>query len=190
MNLAKAGTSRSDHRIYAVIKTCYRLGKKRISTLVADPEFVGKECFLWLIESQIDFVIRIKNNTLVRRSPEQRPTDVKSVFHSLRPCGCRQMKTPLWLDGYALYLSASRSPEGDLLVVAATRYTSKALGLYKRRWEIENLFSAFKSKGLNLEDTHLTDARRVEKLIFVLALAFVWGYMLGVSGQKKCKATS
>lgn len=184
MNLAKAGTSRSDHRIFALIKTCYRLGKKRLGTLIADREFVRKQWFSWLIESEIDFVIRIKNNTLIQRFPGQKPTHAKSVFNSLRPQGRRRLKAPFWIEGAPFYLSASRSPEGELLVVAAPRYNNRALGMYKRRWEVENLFSALKTRGLNLEDTHLTGARRVEKLIFVAVLAFVWGYLLGIS---QCK---
>lgn len=48
---------------------------------------------------------------------------------------------------------------------------------YALRWEIETLFSCLKGCGLNLENTRLTDPRRVKKLIAVLAISFSWCYL-------------
>ncbi|WP_153560786.1 transposase, partial [Acinetobacter baumannii] len=47
------------------------------------------------------------------------------------------------------------------------------------RWEIETLFSCLKGRGFNLENTRLTDPRRVKKLIAVLAISFCWCYLTG-----------
>ncbi|KLT90982.1 hypothetical protein T633_0557 [Acinetobacter baumannii MRSN 58] len=46
-------------------------------------------------------------------------------------------------------------------------------------WEIETLFSCLKGRGFNLENTRLTDPRRVKKLIAVLAISFCWCYLTG-----------
>src|ERR1700712_2958089 len=48
-----------------------------------------------------------------------------------------------------------------------------------RRWEIETLFAATKTRGLNLEDTHLTHPDRIAKLIAVLAVAFSFAHAMG-----------
>ena len=37
-----------------------------------------------------------------------------------------------------------------------------------------------KSRGFNLEDTHMTAPEKIEKLLFVLAIAFCWSYKIGV----------
>ncbi|WP_366537389.1 transposase, partial [Acinetobacter baumannii] len=50
---------------------------------------------------------------------------------------------------------------------------------YALRWEIETLFSCLKGRGFNLENTRLTDPRRVKKLIAVLAISFCWCYLTG-----------
>lgn len=50
---------------------------------------------------------------------------------------------------------------------------------YSQRWEIETMFKAFKSQGFNLEDTHLTKKDRIEKLLALMAIAFVWSYISG-----------
>ena len=51
------------------------------------------------------------------------------------------------------------------------------------RWEIENLFQAFKGRGFNLEDTPLTDKNKIAKLIIV----FVWIHKLGEYKDAKIK---
>lgn len=54
-----------------------------------------------------------------------------------------------------------------------------AIALYLRRWEIETLFGCLKTRGFRMEDTHMTSTERIEKLLFVLAIALVWSYKLG-----------
>lgn len=39
---------------------------------------------------------------------------------------------------------------------------------------VETPFGCLKSRGLNFEDTHLTDTKRLAKLMDLLALAFAW----------------
>ena len=42
------------------------------------------------------------------------------------------------------------------------------------------MFKAFKTTGFNLEDTHLTDYERLDKLLMLTALAFIWAYKVGI----------
>jgi len=46
-------------------------------------------------------------------------------------------------------------------------------------WQIEILFKAFKSSGFNIENTHVTDQKRLEKLLMVVTIALVWCYKVG-----------
>src|SRR5262245_6229338 len=45
---------------------------------------------------------------------------------------------------------------------------------------IESLFGALKSRGFNLEDTHLKDSERLSRLLALLALAFTWAFVVGL----------
>ena len=58
---------------------------------------------------------------------------------------------------------------------------------YRLRWQIETMFRAMKTAGFNIEDTHLSDLRRIEKLLLLVMMAFVWCYNIGelVHGQIK-----
>ena len=57
---------------------------------------------------------------------------------------------------------------------------SDPLSIYARRWEIETLFECLKTRGFNLEETHITDLDKVERMLSVLAIAYCWAYKIGV----------
>ncbi len=78
-----------------------------------------------------------------------------------------------------LYISALQLENGELLLVVSPRLMPMLFRI-TLRWEIETLFSCLKGRGFNLENTRLTDPRRVKKLIAVLAISFLcWCYLTG-----------
>jgi hypothetical protein len=185
-NLGKAGTSNTVERMYSVVKIIQLVGKNRISCILGDREFIGHEWFSWLAKSQIDFAIRMKSNTLVKRAPKDRlPTNITGLFRYLKPCARKFLKKPFYLGDLPIYLSASCSPKGELLVVATPRFNRKALKHYKKRWEIENLFGCLKSKGFDLEATHMCGRKKSEKLLFIVIIAFCWSYLVGIEQDLK-----
>ena len=52
--------------------------------------------------------------------------------------------------------------------------------IYKERWQIETAFKALKTSGFNIEDTHLQNIERIEKLFALVIIAFTWAYIVGV----------
>ena len=54
------------------------------------------------------------------------------------------------------------------------RRPARALAAYRKRWAIECLFGDAKTRGLNLEDTRLTDPRKLALLMALVALALAW----------------
>ena len=81
--------------------------------------------------------------------------------------------------GPPLKRAATRLVSGDLLVVATNTDPKIAWAQYRRRWEIETLFAALKTRGFNLEDTHLVHPDRIGKLLAVLAVAFALVHAIG-----------
>jgi hypothetical protein len=74
----------------------------------------------------------------------------------------------------------SREAESPFLVLATWKVDpGRATELYRRCREIESMFAALKSRGFDLEPTDLTDPRRAERLIGLLALAFSWTRLVG-----------
>ncbi|WP_371824625.1 transposase [Martelella soudanensis] len=59
--------------------------------------------------------------------------------------------------------------------MATNRQEAKqALNLYRRRWSIECLFADAKTRGLNLGDTRLRAAEKLDCLLVTLAIT--WAY--------------
>ncbi|WP_423816218.1 transposase [Salinibacter ruber] len=56
---------------------------------------------------------------------------------------------------------------------------AETTSLYRRRWEVETMSAALKSRVFNLEETHLTAPDRVDRLIGLLALTFGWTHLAG-----------
>ena len=50
---------------------------------------------------------------------------------------------------------------------------------YAGRWGIEPMFSDFKSRGFQLEDTQLRAADRLDRLLVIMALAMYWCVRVG-----------
>jgi hypothetical protein len=63
---------------------------------------------------------------------------------------------------------------GEWLILATKAKPRFALDAYRKRWAIECLFGDAKTRGLNLEDTRLTDPQKLDLLMGLVALAVAW----------------
>ena len=72
-----------------------------------------------------------------------------------------------------------RTPEGEYVIVASSAESDAILRDYALRWKIETLFGCLKSRGFCLEETHITERERLEKLLALLTLAYCWAYLAG-----------
>ena len=66
-----------------------------------------------------------------------------------------------------------RDSKESVLVISSAP-SEQILLEYKRRWSIETLFQNLKSRGFEVEETHLTKAEKIDKLFGVLALGVAW----------------
>ncbi len=56
---------------------------------------------------------------------------------------------------------------------------------YKKRFRIETFFSDQKSRGFHLHKSHLSDPKRLAKLMIAACLAYIWIVYLGVHAVQK-----
>ena len=88
-------------------------------------------------------------------------------------------QTETWMSqrkvsGVRLYLAAARSPKsGELLIVVGQEKPESLVTGYAQRWSIEVLFGNLKSRGFDVEATHMTDPEKVDKLMGILALTLL-----------------
>ena len=176
--LDKQGNSNTAERIALMDRCIQVVGQTRIAGLLADREFIGRKWFKYLEEKKIQYIIRVKENTLTY-STKGEEVNLKHIFRHLKKEQSRVSHKPRTVWGHKLYLSAKRLFDGELLVVASTTYSPSALSTYAHRWQIEILFECLKGRGFNLENTRLTDNDKIEKMMAVCAIAFVWAHKVG-----------
>jgi hypothetical protein len=56
---------------------------------------------------------------------------------------------------------------------------------YEKRFKIETLFSDKKSRGFNLQKSHLADPQRIDKLLIATSLAYIFIIYFGILSIQK-----
>ena len=159
-----------------------------VECVTADREFIGKDWLLYLKVRNIPFRIRIKKDTKVRSGRSHRLMNVTRLFcgNSFQQAVVLSKKRQVL--GVTLYIIGLRTAD-DYVILVTNHAPESAMADYKRRWEIEMLFSCLKERGFDFEDTHLSEGERVNKLLALLTLAFCWCILQGeaLSAGKELK---
>lgn len=178
VGLDKKGNSNTQERIDLLERFLKIFGASRILCLLADREFIGQGWFKYLINKKIIFRIRIKNNTRVANSRGV-PVPVKNLFRQLPRCHYCILSGRRCVWEHSLYIIGFKMPDGELVIIATQEQPETALEDYKERWQIETLFSCLKTRGFDLEATHMKNPDRLEKLLAFTAIAFSWAHIIG-----------
>lgn len=171
----KRGNSSVKHRIALMNKVLKVLPAEDIHSITMDREFNGNEWLKWLDDKGVGFVLRLRRNTQV---------DGKSAssYRNTRQAKAYSKNKVFEMDLYFGCKSIKKGRESKLYVVSNKFPPHEAMELYRSRWGIEVFFGHLKKKGFNFENTHMTDKKKIDKLLAVLALAFVftvgWGLIM------------
>lgn len=185
--LEKRGNSNYQERKSIIERLLQILPTSSIKCVTADREFVGKEWLEYLSERGINYRIRIKNNMHV--SDGRRTVAAKCLFRhvaigrSYYYTGSKRLKD----SDVKVYLAGVKE-EKDYVIIATNTEVRTALEDYRKRWQTETLFACLKGKGFNFKKTHLSIPERVEKLVALLAIAFVWAHYVGEWKHENVKA--
>jgi Transposase DDE domain len=176
--LPKAGNSHTDERITVLDIFLDLFGKEQIACLLADREFVGTDWLSYLRKKGINFHLRVRENFRVTNGRGQR-VPVWRLFRGTRVNQPLVIDGPRRMWGDEWYFSGCHLGSGEYLILVSPAPAEDAVTEYARRWEIETLFAALKTRGFCLEQTHLTDTERLSRLLALLALTFCWCHRIG-----------
>ena len=182
--LPKFGNSHTDERIGLIQRFIHLFGTETLDCLTGDREFVGEKWIGYLNDNHIRYYIRIRENFWVLQPHNGKLVKASWMFSDLPVNGCTVHHRIVYVNNQLCYLTGSKvkDKEGkpELQIVISFNKPQDALYLYKERWQVETAFRALKSSGFNIEDTHLTDIDRIEKLFALVIVAFTWAYKVGV----------
>lgn len=178
--LDKPGTSNAGERIVLLQRYLALFGASSIRLLLCDREFIGRDWIEYLLANNILFAVRVKENAHVVLE-DGRTYQLKSLLQkpgSGRWLAARRghFRTMANSSAPPLGFAAKRLSDGQLLIIASNIEPAKALKSYRKRWYIECLFGDSKTRGLNMEDTRLTDPVKLNSLLVLLTLAMAWAY--------------
>lgn len=178
--LNKGGNSNYKERIEIMEKLLEIMPKERIKSLVADREFDGEEWISYLVDKSINFHIRIKNTITYNGHRKEGGKRIKILLDKQKNCKYIIYPKKVVIFKQMLYIGGKRLPnKEDYLIIISNTSPCEALENYKQRWSIEKLFNKLKTRGFNLEDTHMTALNKLEKLIGLVSIAFVWSFLAG-----------
>jgi hypothetical protein len=177
--LDKQGNSNAQERIDLLAQFVAMFGKERILSLTGDREFVGKKWLKWLIDSQIDFAIRIPHSHLITLRNGQVYQTTELLAQQVE----RYFQQVI-LDGVRVNV-ALKKLDTDWLIVAGPLPVKKLFAHYRSRWSIETFFQSLKKRGFRLEETHLKDLARLKKLIALVSLSFIFCWQVGYYHHRK-----
>ena len=189
----KRGNSDQEERIALTERFIRLFGVQNIEFITGDREFIGDKWWNFLMYHKIHFFIRIRENMQVY-VPGKGMIKAYWLFNCYGLNKSYSHPKIVQIGSCWVYLSGLKfvNDKGKFEFLIVASYTQNdnqtALVKYKLRWQIETMFKALKSSGFNLEDTHLTDYQRLNKLLLIVAIAFIWAYKVGIYRHNNLKS--
>jgi hypothetical protein len=177
------GNSNSEQRNDLVQKCIDLLGAQRIGLLLGDREFIGLKWLKYLKKNNIRFCVRVPKSHLIETTDHEKYHAQEVWDRNKRPVKFQTCQ----VDGVWGSALVSIDAKGELLYLFGNANVDYFDQFYKKRWTIETMFQSFKSRGLDLEKTHLKINDRIKKLVGVVSLAFAFCISLGVFIDEKEK---
>jgi hypothetical protein len=174
--LGKPGNSNQAERKALLERLLKVIAQSRIKAVVADREFIGEGWFETLEQAGVPFVIRIRKNAKVTSRGRTKSAGAWPERLAVGVVVSRRRRVKVY--GHKLFLTSLRGNEDDVIILS-NRAFPEALAIYSERWAIEPLIQNLKRRGFDIEATRLRDDARLERLLALLALAFVFAYRVG-----------
>jgi hypothetical protein len=174
--LDKAGNSNAAERIDLMQTFRAAFTDQPVASLTGDREFIGNVWIAWLQTHGISHFLRLREDMKIFDATHA-PLAIAQHAARLKP-GDRLILKGWWRIGAnekeaspPVRIVVLRLKTGELLTIASCSRPLRALALYRQRWKIESLFAALKTRGFNLEATHMAKAEKIAMLMALLAMA-------------------
>lgn len=193
-NLHKIGHSSTDERI-GLIKEAMGRFDLGYSVLIADREYVGTKWFKYLIENEIDFIIRLKSGTYKEavdqsegRSYEQLCSKVKRSKVAGKVLNKSFVLEDMLLSFVVLKNRKLHADDPLVYLVTSLREPARSVAeKYRMRWKIEAFFKHMKTNGFSLEAMNLGTESRCQLLMAVVVFAYVISIKQGLKSYRKVR---
>lgn len=146
---------------------------------LGDGEFDGQQLQEAIIRAGWEYVCRTAKNRIICDGEDRFSLSEIGIkqgeYIDLPHVGFTHTNFPVelvivwWEKGY----------DAPIYLVSNMACVEEACQWYRRRFRIETFFSDQKSRGFNLQKSHLADPDRIERFMIALCLAYIWMVYLG-----------
>lgn len=187
--LPKAGNSSTAERIDLLDRLKRIFPEMKIAALTGDREFIGNAWMAYLARENIPFVLRLRENQHVARDgfgtwPIERIARTLKSGQSMILKGFCRLGAGDGGDRLRVRIVILRLKTGELLALACPGNPRRALARYKQRWTIETLFGNLKTRGFDMEATHIADPEKLSTLIAIMAIAATLAAKTGAAANR------
>jgi len=163
----------------AVLEAVVALLGKNVRVLLMGDRFYGSPALIgWCREQGWGWRLRCKESLIVL-DPDGEETTLGACFAR----GERLLSDVLVTRKHARTNIAMVHGEGHKapwIIALSDPPTAERATEYRQRWGIEAMFSDYKTRGFNLEDSQIERADRLDRLVMVLSLALYWAVSTGM----------
>jgi Transposase DDE domain len=149
--------------------------------VLGDGEFDGVDLQALVNQCQWDYVLRTSKTSRLSWEGEEFRFD--DVADHVNPGDLFDVPNALFTQrkyGPVLALTWWRNDcKGPIHLVTNMISAEEACSYYRKRFKIETFFSDQKSRGFHLHKSHLSDPRRLSRLLIATCLAYFWIIYLG-----------
>jgi len=177
INLDKRGCSSDEEKVELLDKFKRLFGFNDVVDLLGDREFISEKLIAYCFENGLNYTLRVKCDHLITNSNGIK-VRADELFKDLNIAHMTVLND-IDMLGNKTHLCAVRLKDKMLKIIATNHSSHSAIDRYEDREQIERMFSCFKSRGFNLEDTHMTNIAKLERLLGVVTIAFCWAYKMG-----------
>lgn len=194
VDLGKLGISSEKER-RGMFRRVFKFYNLKGKVLIADREYIGSDWFKYLVDNDLDFVIRLRHNNykeLIDAAPGRSYDEmVAKVLRSKLPNKAVSKRIVIGEQHYTFVVVKNLDPESKdsvlyLLSSLDTPATAVATA-YTRRWKIECCFRHLKSNGFQLEQVNLKGRHRSKLLMAIAVFAYVLSIHEGLKTYRKVR---
>ena len=188
--LPSGGGSGTDDHICVLERFLQVVDPSVIEVVTADREFISAGWLKRLQDEEIPFSIRIRIDRQIGDAPDGAalaarmyartvPLDEERALDKERYLFGDDGKTTVPVRVVIRRIGSAEAEDPFLILATSDIDPGEASAFYRRRWGIETMFAALKSRGFDLEETNVTEPVRIESLLGLLALSFTWCRLVG-----------
>ncbi len=154
-------------------------------TFLGDGEFDGTALQALLRQYHWQYVCRTAPNILMTVSGKTRP-----IGNMAPERGELLAVRPAWITAeeygpVSILAIWAATYDAPLYLVTNMANLAAALAAYRKRAQIETFFSDQKSRGFHIHKSHLSDPKRLARLLIAACLAYLWLVYLGACALRE-----